>query len=159
MRSALAALLLTATPAAYAEEPAMPDFLAGTALYAQDIAACPASANGTSDEALAESLQLNSAGIYGVAFSCTFVAMHPENDPESGITYGWVAIAQCSDENTIAFPDMMSLVPAEDGASLSVRSQKEHIIGSVIAREPGRDPNTNPMLEAAFVSGTYQRCP
>ena len=108
-RAALAALALATQPMLTARAA---DFISGT--YSSE-SGCQAAAH---KEATNEFLYLTAKGITGDEFGCDFLNVLARG----GDKPGWVATALC-EEPTISYPQLISIVPREDGRLQVAASQ------------------------------------
>jgi hypothetical protein len=125
-RAALVGLALAVQPMPAARAA---DFISGT--YSSE-SGCQAAAR---KEATGEFLYLTAKGITGDEFSCDFLSVTARSSDKPG----WVAVALC-EEPTLSYPQLISIVPREDGrlevaasqiADIDVAGNYQHCEGSV----------------------------
>ena len=157
--TALMTVLIAALGAsASAQDADAPDFIDGT--YATDPKACKADANPEETQALT----IDSNGIYGFEFGCTFLDNWSELNGEE--TTGYIALASCGDDSGIIRPDFISIIPEGDD-ELRVQSQNEYAISEALAlskpgkNEPAKEGEAEAEDESSyeFVSAIYKKCP
>lgn len=107
-RAAFVGLALAGQPLLAAQAA---DFIGGT--YSTE-SGCLAAAH---KEATNEFLYLTAKGITGDEFACDFLSVVARSDKP-----GWVATALC-EEPTISYPQLISIVPREDGRLQVAASQ------------------------------------
>jgi hypothetical protein len=107
-RAALVGLALMVQPMLAAQAA---DFITGT--YSTE-SGCQAAAR---KAATGEFLYLTAKGITGDEFSCDFLTVAARSDKP-----GWVATALC-EEPTLSYPQLISIVPREDGRLQVAASQ------------------------------------
>lgn len=146
------AICAVATPSVAQE---LPSFFEGIKLYSRDLGFCPGNPNSPETEG---TLQISKAGLYGYELGCTFLAFAAVKDPESGVVYGWQAQAQCGDDSGITRPDSFALYFNEGDNTVTVQSQNEYVLGTMLSMTE-RPDNNDPFEEASWLSGNYALCP